>query len=250
MKLPRHIAIIMDGNGRWAQKRLRNRTFGHSQGANIAREITKECAKLGVEALTLYTFSTENWQRPALEVNFLMRLLGKFLREEAWDLVQNNIRFRPIGFLHMLPEELQTELEKLRKATEKNTGMFLNIALSYGSRQEILQATKQIAEDVKMGKISSEEITEEFFSKQLFTHESPDPDLLIRTGGDHRISNYLLWQAAYAELYFTDICWPEFNTAELHKAIEEFTNRERRFGKVIVSDEMALASRGSDEFRT
>jgi len=242
MKLPKHIAIIMDGNGRWAQKRLHNRTFGHTKGSDVARDITRECAQLGIEALTLYTFSTENWQRPALEVNYLMKLMVKYLRNDSWELIENNIRFRPIGFLHMLPQEIQDELERVRKATEKNTGMFLNIALSYGSRQEMLNATKKIALDIKNQKISAEEITEELFNKYLFTAESPDPDLLIRTGGDKRISNYLLWQIAYAELYFTETCWPEFTIKDLHQAIDEFKNRERRYGKVLNSDEALIQS--------
>ena len=180
MKIPKHIAIIMDGNGRWAQKRLHNRTFGHSKGASVAIEITRECAKLGVEALTLYTFSTENWQRPQMEVNFLMKLMVKHLREDSWEFIENNIRFRPLGFLHLLPQELQDELGRVKKATEKNTGMYLNIALSYGSRQEILRATQALAQEVKAGTLAPEAITEEMIRDHLFTYESPEPDLLIR----------------------------------------------------------------------
>jgi undecaprenyl diphosphate synthase len=232
-KLPRHIAIIMDGNGRWAEKRRHSRIFGHARGVECARKITRECAKLGVEALTLYTFSTENWQRPVNEVNFLMKLLLRYLKYETQELIDNNLRFRAIGFTHMLPENIQNEIARLRKATEKNTGMFLNIALSYGSRQEILAATKNLAEKVKRGELSADQISEHNFNQELFTFESPDPDLMIRTGGDHRISNFLLWQSAYAELFFTPKCWPDFQVEDLREAIEDFGSRERRFGKVL-----------------
>lgn len=241
-QLPRHIAIIMDGNGRWAQKHKRPRTYGHSQGASPARSITRECAKLGIEALTLYTFSTENWQRPQDEVGFLMKLLLRYMREETQELIDNNVRFRTIGFTNMLSPEIQAEAERLVQETAKNTGMILNIALSYGSRQEITTAVKQIAAEVKTGLLDPTEISEENISKNLFTHESPDPDLLIRTGGDQRISNFLLWQLAYAELYFTDVCWPDFTVEHLHEAINEFNLRERRFGRVldhVGSDETA-----------
>jgi len=229
--LPRHIAIIMDGNGRWAQKRGHNRIFGHSRGVERAREITRECAKLGVEALTLYTFSTENWQRPPREVNFLMKLLHRYLVNETKELVDNNIRFRMLGFEEMLPEQIQKEIRRVKKATENNTGMIVNVALSYGSRQEIVRAIKKIVEKSKRNEIG--EITEEVVTNHLFTAESPDPDLMIRTGGDQRISNFLLWQAAYAELFFTPTCWPDFTAKDLQEAIEAFQNRERRFGKVL-----------------
>lgn len=231
--LPRHIAIIMDGNGRWARARRHNRAFGHAKGVERAREITRECGKLGVEALTLYTFSTENWQRPSLEVNFLMKLLLRYLKNETQELIDNNLRFRSIGFTEMLPKNIQEELVRLTKATEKNTGMFLNIALSYGSRQEITHAVKRLAEEVESGKISASSIDESSISSRLYTHESPDPDLMIRTGGDQRISNFLLWQSAYAELYFTDKCWPDFGVDDLKAAIHTFSGRERRFGKIL-----------------
>ncbi|NUM87947.1 MAG: isoprenyl transferase [Bdellovibrionales bacterium] len=223
----------MDGNGRWAQSRGQPRTFGHSKGAEPARMATKECHRLGVEALTLYTFSTENWQRPGEEVGFLMKLLLRYLREETQEIIDNNIRFRAVGFTETLAPEIRAEIDRLTKATGKNTGMFLNIALSYGSRQEITAAVKDIARAVKAGVCDPEKISEDTISRHLFTRESPDPDLLIRTGGDQRISNYLLWQLAYAELYFTDVCWPEFTKEELHKAIREFGERERRFGRVM-----------------
>ncbi len=230
---PRHIAIIMDGNGRWAEKRRHNRDFGHAKGVERAREITRECAKLGIEALTLYTFSTENWQRPVMEVNFLMKLLLRYLKFETQEIIENNLRFRAVGFTEMLPQPIQKELQRLTEATAKNTGMFLNIALSYGSRQEITQVIRSIAADVKEGKLALEQIDEAAVSARLFTRESPDPDLLLRTGGDQRISNFLLWQAAYAELYFTEKCWPDFTIADLHAALTTFQGRERRFGKVL-----------------
>ncbi|MGZ3650912.1 MAG: isoprenyl transferase [Bdellovibrionota bacterium] len=232
-KLPRHIAIIMDGNGRWAEKRGHNRVFGHARGAERAREITRECARLGVEALTLYTFSTENWQRPAKEVNFLMKLLSRYLKHEIQQIVNNNFQFRPVGFIDMLPAEIHRELVKLREATAKNDGMFLNIALSYGSRQEITTAVKGIAADVAAGRLPLAAVNEEEISRRLFTHESPDPDLVIRTGGDQRISNFLLWQSAYSELYFTEKCWPDFKVEDLQDAIASYSARERRFGKVL-----------------
>ena len=231
-KLPRHIAIIMDGNGRWAEKRGHNRVFGHTRGAERAREITRECARLGVEALTLYTFSTENWQRPAAEVSFLMKLLSRYLKHEIKQIVSNNLRFHPIGFLEMLPTEIHRELVKLRDATAKNDGMHLNIALSYGSRQELTRAMQLIAEDVKAGRLQLADVNENEINRRLFTSDSPDPDLVIRTGGDQRISNFLLWQSAYAELYFTEKCWPDFGVEDLQEAIAAYASRERRFGRV------------------
>ncbi|RZA06697.1 MAG: isoprenyl transferase [Proteobacteria bacterium] len=232
-QLPRHIAIIMDGNGRWAEKRRHNRIFGHTRGVERARVITRECAKLGLEALTLYTFSTENWQRPALEVNFLMKLLLRYLKHETQEIIDNNLRFRALGVTTMLPENIQAELARLTQATAQNTGMILNIALSYGSRQEITAACQRLSAKVAAGTLKAEEITEAAISAELYTHESPDPDLMIRTGGDQRISNFLLWQAAYAELYFTERCWPDFSLDDLAAAIKDFESRERRFGKVM-----------------
>jgi undecaprenyl diphosphate synthase len=231
-KLPRHIAIIMDGNGRWAEKRRHNRIFGHTRGVDRAREITRACAKARIEALTLYTFSTENWQRPQLEVNFLMKLLLRYLKFETQEIIDNNLRFRVIGFVKMLPENIQLELARLERATARNTGMFLNIALSYGSKQEITEAVKAIARKAVAGEINPDSIDEAEVSRHLFTHESPDPDLMIRTGGDQRVSNFLLWQAAYAELYFTDVCWPDFRVENLQEALAAYEGRERRFGGV------------------
>lgn len=231
-KLPRHIAIIMDGNGRWAEKRRHNRIFGHTRGVERARVITRECARLGVEALTLYTFSTENWQRPALEVNFLMKLLLRYLKYETQEIIDNNLRFRAVGVTTLLPQNIQEELRRLTEATAKNTGMILNIALSYGSRQELTAACQRLAARVQNGSMEPGEITEAAIAAELYTHESPDPDLMIRTGGDQRISNFLLWQAAYAELYFTERCWPDFGVEDLQAALADFESRERRFGKV------------------
>jgi undecaprenyl diphosphate synthase len=227
----------MDGNGRWAEKRGHNRVFGHTKGAERAREVTRECARLGVEALTLYTFSTENWQRPVTEVNFLMKLLSRYLKHEIQQIVNNNFRFRPIGFIEMLPQEIYSQLVKLREATAKNDGMYLNIALSYGSRQELAAVSRAIAADVSNGKIRLDDVTEAEISRRLFTSESPEPDLVIRTGGDQRISNFLLWQSAYSELYFTDKCWPDFGVNDLQEAIASYASRERRFGKVLSLNE-------------
>ncbi len=237
-KLPRHIAIIMDGNGRWAERRRHNRIFGHARGVEVARTITRECAKLGVEALTLYTFSTENWQRPAMEVHFLMKLLLRYLKHETQEIIDNNLRFRALGFTGMLPENIQAELKRLEETTQNNTGMILNIALSYGSRQEITQAVKIIAELAATGALKPDSINEETISGHLFTRDCPDPDLMIRTGGDQRISNFLLWQSAYAELYFTEVCWPDFGIKDLNQALFAYENRERRFGKVISTNEL------------
>lgn len=232
-KIPRHIAIIMDGNGRWAQKKFQPRTFGHTAGVERAREVVKECSRLGVEVLTLYTFSTENWQRPSLEVNFLMRLLARYLANESNELLQNNVRVRAIGCLEKLPKEIQIELEKISIASQKNTGLTLNLALSYGAREEICQAARKLVRKAASGQISEQQIDEELFARELYTGDLPDPELLIRTGGDQRISNFLLWQLAYAELYFTDLFWPDFDIQQLHKAVEAFGARERRFGKVM-----------------
>ncbi|MCO5141959.1 MAG: isoprenyl transferase [Oligoflexia bacterium] len=231
-QLPKHIAIIMDGNGRWAKRRKHNRVFGHSRGVERARSVTRECAKLGIEALTLYTFSTENWNRPETEVNFLMKLLLRYLKHETQELIENNLRFKAIGFLNMLPKAIQTELSRLEQATSSNTGMRLNIALSYGSRQELTSAFKALAHKLITNEMSLQDITEQKIEEHLFTRECPDPDLLIRTGGEQRISNFLLWQMAYTELYFVEKCWPDFEIADLKSAIDSFDSRERRFGNV------------------
>jgi undecaprenyl diphosphate synthase len=241
-KVPRHIAIIMDGNGRWAQSHNKPRTFGHAEGVERAREITRECSRLGVESLTLYTFSTENWQRPAFEVNFLMKLLTRYLANESRELIENNVRFKSIGMRSLLPQEVQKEIIRLEEISSKNTGLTLNLALSYGSRQEITEAAKSLAKKIESGELRSQDIDENMFEGQLFTAGQAAPDLLIRTGGDQRISNFLLWQIAYAELVFLPVCWPDFKVEQLTQALEEFAARERRFGKVNESDESSGTS--------
>lgn len=228
-RIPQHIAIIMDGNGRWAKERGLNRSMGHQQGVVAVREITTACTNLGVKFLTLYTFSTENWNRPADEVAALMSLILTSLEEELF--MNNNVRCRVIGDIPRLPEEVRTMLEGLIERTSVNTGMTLVIALSYSSRWEITQTIQHIAQQVADGKVTPEEINEDFVSQNLATNFMPDPDLLIRTGGELRLSNYLLWQCAYSELYFCDTYWPDFNEAELHKALLAYQQRERRYGK-------------------
>ena len=221
--IPQHIAIIMDGNGRWANERGKERSFGHQAGVEAVRKITAECTRLGVKYLTLYTFSTENWGRPADEVAALMGLVLSSLEDEIF--MKNNVRFRVIGDVKRLPDAVQQKLRETEEHTAKNDAMTMVVALSYSSRWEITEAVRQI---VKEG---AEDITEETISQHLTTNFMPDPDLLIRTGGELRISNYLLWQIAYSELYFCDTYWPDFNEAELHKAIESYQKRQRRYGK-------------------
>jgi len=230
--LPRHIAVIMDGNGRWAKKQGAMRIFGHHHGIRSVRETVETCAELGIQYLTLYTFSTENWGRPKLEVEGIMQLLVKTIREEVPQLHKNNVRLKSIGEINDLPKKARKELLEAIDMTKENTGLTLTLALSYSGKWEIIQATKQIAEKVKAGTINVEDINEQLFAKHLATEEAPDVDLLIRTGGDHRISNYLLWQIAYAELIFMDdVFWPEFRENHLYEAIYSYQNRERRFGK-------------------
>lgn len=228
-RIPEHIAIIMDGNGRWAKAQGLPRTAGHQQGVEIVKRITEEATRLGVKYLTLYTFSTENWNRPAAEVAALMGLILDHLEEEIF--MKNNVRFRVIGDLSRLPESVQKRLDECIKRTALNDKMTMIIALSYSSRWEITQAVKNIAQEVQEGKLTAEAISEETINKHLNTNFMPDPDLLIRTGGELRISNYLLWQCAYTELYFCDTFWPDFDENEFCKAIVSFQNRERRFGK-------------------
>lgn len=230
-KLPHHIAVIMDGNGRWAKSHGKPRVFGHKNGVTAVREVTEGAAELGVDYLTLYAFSTENWARPAIEINALMLLLVETVKGEINTLNQNNIRLKAIGDVSALPKSTRDALFKGIEKTAQNTGMTLILALNYSSRWEIVEATKSIADKVKEGLMTIDEITSETFSKHLATKDIPDPELLIRTSGEHRISNYLLWQAAYAELHFTDVLWPDFRKEDLHKAIVDFQNRERRFGK-------------------
>lgn len=228
-RVPRHIVIIMDGNGRWATQKGKDRSYGHQAGVDTVRRITSECVRLGVEYLTLYTFSTENWNRPETEVAALMGLVLSSLEDEIF--MKNNVRFRVIGDMSRLPETVQQKLRETELHTEKNSAMTMVVALSYSSRWEITEATKRIATKVQSGEIAINDITEEMLSQNMETFFMPDPELLIRTGGEQRISNYLLWQIAYSELYFCDTFWPDFNEEDLHKAIADYQGRQRRFGK-------------------
>ena len=230
-RLPRHIAIIMDGNGRWAKREGMARMFGHRKGVETVHQITEAAAELGIKYLTLYTFSTENWNRPKEEVYALMGLLVDTIAKETPTLMKNNIRLETIGDLERLPEQTRNKFIQCIQETSKNTGLTLVVALSYSSRWEIIRATQQIAQAVKDGRILVEDINEELMSSSMTTHYMPDPDLLIRTSGELRISNFLLWQLAYSELYFTDCLWPEFTTEEFYRAIVNYQHRERRFGK-------------------
>ena len=229
-KLPRHIAIIMDGNGRWAKKKNLNRISGHIKGVDAVREVVTFCRELGIKVLTLYAFSKENWQRPKDEVGALMGLLKEYLLKEREEMLKNNFRLSAIGRLEDLPADVLTTLRETIKETEKCDGMILNLALSYGGRSEILHAVREIVSDLKKGKIREDEIDMSSFSKYLWTRELHDPDLLIRTSGEFRISNFLLYQIAYTELYLTETLWPDFNREELLKAIADYQLRERRFG--------------------
>ncbi|MEW6377832.1 MAG: isoprenyl transferase [Thermodesulfobacteriota bacterium] len=229
-KFPHHIAIIMDGNGRWAKKKSLNRISGHIKGVNAVREVVTACRELGIKVLTLYAFSVENWRRPSDEVMALMNLLKEYLLKETEEMIQNNIRLCAIGRLKDLPLDVQNILWDTIKKTEQCNGMILNLALSYGGRSEILHAVQGILSDFEKGKIQQEEITPQRFSQYLWTREIPDPDLLIRTSGEFRISNFLLWQIAYTELYVTETLWPDFDRNELLKAIADYQSRERRFG--------------------
>lgn len=230
--LPSHIAVIMDGNGRWAKQQGAMRIFGHHHGVKSVRDTVEGCVELGVKYLTLYTFSTENWNRPKLEVDGIMQLLVKTIAEEVPELHKNNVRVKTIGNLESLPASARKKMVDAIELTQNNKGLTLILALSYSGKWEIVQATKQIAEKVKSGELAVEQITENTFSQFLATEDAPDVDLMIRTGGDHRISNYLLWQLAYAELYFMDdLFWPEFRKKDLFEAISAYQHRERRFGK-------------------
>ncbi len=228
-RIPAHVAIIMDGNGRWAKQRGKERSYGHQAGAETVHIIAEEAARLGVKFLTLYTFSTENWSRPSDEVAALMGLLFESIEEETF--MKNNISFRVIGDIEKLPENVQQRLNACIEHTAGNTGMCLTLALSYSSHWEITKAMQQIATCVQKGELTPEEIDEAYISKHLSTYFMPDPDLLIRTGGELRLSNYLLWQCAYSELYFCDTYWPDFREEEFRKAIIDYQKRERRFGK-------------------
>lgn len=229
--LPRHIAIIMDGNGRWAKQKGMLRAFGHENGVKSVRETVESCAKLKIGYLTLYAFSTENWNRPKLEVDALMAILMNSLKKELPTMQKNNIRLNTIGNANMLPERPRKQLFEVIEATKNNTGMVLTLALSYGSREELINAIKEICEDVQANKTQIGDINEALVQSHLYTRNMPDADLVIRTSGEQRISNFLLWQAAYAELYFTDVLWPDFREQHLHQAIFSYQKRERRFGK-------------------
>jgi undecaprenyl diphosphate synthase len=229
--LPKHLAIIMDGNGRWAKQKGLLRAFGHENGTKSVRTTVESCAKLGIENLTLYAFSTENWNRPKLEVETLMKLLISSLKKELDTLQKNNIRLNAIGNLDLLPSSAKKELLTVIEKTKNNSRMTLTLALSYGSREELLNAVKNISSKVKNNIISQDDIDESSINQHLYTHNLPDVDLVIRTSGEHRISNFLLWQIAYAEFYFTDVLWPDFKETDLYDAIISYQKRERRFGK-------------------
>ncbi len=229
--LPSHLAIIMDGNGRWAKQKGLIRAIGHENGTKSVRQTVESCAKLGIKNLTLYAFSTENWNRPKLEVDILMNLLIKSLKSELKTLQENEIKLNSIGNLALLPKSAQKELLEVINKTKDNKRMTLTLALSYGAREELVSAIKTISDKVKNNIISSESIDETIINQHLYTHNLPDVDLLIRTSGEHRISNFLLWQIAYSELYFTDVLWPDFTEENLYEAIISYQKRERRFGK-------------------
>ena len=229
--LPSHVAIIMDGNGRWAKKQGKLRLFGHNNGVSSVRAVTEAAAELGIKFLTLYAFSTENWNRPEEEVKGLMSLLIHTIEAETPTLNKNNVRLLSIGDNSRMPEDVRKRLQACIETTKDNTGLTLVLALSYSSRWEITKATQDIAKDIVAGTIKAEEITEEFISSYMCTKNIPDPELLIRTSGEYRISNFLLWQIAYSELYFTEVLWPDFQKEDLYKAIVNYQSRERRFGK-------------------
>lgn len=231
-QLPRHIAIIMDGNGRWAAKREQARIFGHEQGAKTVRTIVTHCAQLGIETLTLYSFSTENWKRPQHEVDFLMSLYVKYMIAERETIMANNVRFRHIGRREGLPESVVEEMDQTIRESRGNTGLTLCLALNYGSRDEITDAVREIACDVKAGRLDPADINEQLIDQSLYTAGLPDPDLLIRTANERRVSNFLLWQISYAEIHVCPTLWPDFGAEDLNAAIKDFARRERRFGTV------------------
>jgi undecaprenyl diphosphate synthase len=230
-KLPQHLAIIMDGNGRWAKARMLRRIVGHQKGVETVRMIVEECSRIGIPYLTLFAFSAENWLRPKTEVSALMTMLKKYIMMETAKMMRNNIRFNVIGDRAELPPDVDRALADALEQTRNNTGMTLTLALSYGARQEILRAAVRLAGEVAAGAVKLEDVNESLFSQYLHTADLPDPDFLIRTSGEMRISNFLLWQLAYTELYFTDVNWPDFSRDELHLALRDFQARERRFGK-------------------
>ncbi|HNR03994.1 MAG TPA: isoprenyl transferase [Bacillota bacterium] len=229
-KLPVHIAIIMDGNGRWAQKKGLPRVMGHKAGMEALKKTVKSCSDLGIKILTVYAFSTENWNRPQDEVNYLMDLLVEYMRREVNALHKNKVKIKILGEVDMLPDQTRTEIEEAIELTKNNEGLQFNIALNYGGRAEILRACRNLIKDLEAGNLDMDSADEKVFSNYLYTSNDPDPDLIIRTSGEQRISNFLLWQGAYSELLFVDQLWPDFDEAVLHSAILEYKNRSRRFG--------------------
>lgn len=242
MTLPKHIAIIMDGNGRWAQLKRRPRTFGHIKGTRVAKKIITDCSRRGIKNLTLYAFSTENWFRPQTEVSLLMTILRRYLRRETENLIKENIRFSVIGDITRIPTDVREAIAKSMEATAHCDGLNLVFALSYGSRQEITEAVRDIAQRVANGELAPEDIDESSVNSALSTYPTPDPDLIIRTSGEQRLSNFLLWQAAYSEFYFTDVLWPNFTEQDLDQALQVFSNRQRRYGRVLTDDKMEKLS--------
>ncbi len=239
MQVPNHIAIIMDGNGRWATVRGKNRTYGHIKGSRRAKDIIEECSRLGLKHLTLYAFSVENWQRPEAETNFLMRILHKYVRREKENLIRQNIRFETLGNLAHLPPIIAKEIGELKGLTKANTGMNLNLALSYGGRQEITQAMRNACALAQAGRLTPDMVSEAYVNSLLDTHSIPDPDLVIRTSGERRLSNFMMWQTAYSEFYVTSVLWPDFAKQDLHAALVDFNLRKRRFG---LTDEQIQSS--------
>ncbi len=229
-RLPRHIAIIMDGNGRWAERQNLPRVAGHQRGVDSVRRTTEECARLEIGQLTLYCLSSENWKRPQTEINFLMHLLEQYMIEERSTIMENNVRVRMLGRRNDIPEQVLRELDETVRLSSTNTGMWLNLAINYGSRAEIVDAVRAIGDEIEAGELKAGDIDENIIAEHLYTAGAPDPDLLIRTAGEMRISNFLLWQISYAELWVTEKCWPEFDEATLHDALRAYATRHRRFG--------------------
>ncbi|MBU1193936.1 MAG: isoprenyl transferase [Proteobacteria bacterium] len=234
-KIPAHVAVIMDGNGRWAKKKLMNRVKGHEKGSQTVRTIVTASARLGINVLTLYAFSTENWGRPKAEVTALMMLLKKFIVSERDELQKNNIRLNIIGQKYRLPEDVQKEIDITLELTRNNTRMILNLALSYGSREEITSAVKNIAQKISSKALCVEDITQDLISDHLYTRGQPDPDLIIRTSGEYRLSNFLMWQAAYSEIFISDVLWPDFSEDVFIEILKDYQKRDRRFGKIECS---------------
>lgn len=231
-RLPTHIGVIMDGNGRWAKRRGLPRSAGHQAGADTLKKIVTECNKMGIKYITVYAFSTENWKRPKDEVDFLMNLLMSYLLDAERTLAGENVRIRAIGSRKELSEEMQEQIIKTENFTSKNTGIVMNIALNYGSREELVNATKKLCEKVKLGEITTEDIDSDAISSELYTGGQPDPDLIIRTSNEQRLSNFMMWQSSYSELYFTKTLWPDFSISDLYDAILEYQSRDRRYGGV------------------